>query len=318
MIRCLAAVTILVVFALASGCGGDSEADPAPAATAAGDPATDKLAQVQARGTLILSTDLAYPPQSMAVKGAKRLPNTKCAANQRTANQVEGYDAETGKLVARELGVEPCFVTPAWTEITGGNWGDRWDVSWGSGAINADRMERLYMTQPYYADSQRFFVRKDSPVKDPRELAGKRVGACAACTHELYLKRTLEIPGVEIAFFIKDPKLVLYDVEGPGLKAVAKGRIDAFLCAEPVGGNAIKEGLPLRQLAASPFPLYSTGFVDKSSGLAAGPFVERVNEIVAGLHADGTIKRISLKYFGRDYATKAARFDLSTIGQSVQ
>ena len=26
------------------------------------------------------------------------------------------------------------------------------------------------------------------------------VGACAACTHELYLKRTLEIPGVEIAF----------------------------------------------------------------------------------------------------------------------
>ena len=32
-------------------------------AGAAGDPSTDKLAQVLARGTLILSTDPAYPPQ---------------------------------------------------------------------------------------------------------------------------------------------------------------------------------------------------------------------------------------------------------------
>ncbi len=66
-----------------------------------------------------------------------------------TANQIAGYDADVGKLVAKALGVEPCFVVPTWTEITGGNWGDRWDIAYGSGAINTDRMPRLWMTAPY-------------------------------------------------------------------------------------------------------------------------------------------------------------------------
>ena len=41
--------------------------------------AKDKLAEVKARGTLVISTDPAYPPQSALVENAKRDPNTKCA-----------------------------------------------------------------------------------------------------------------------------------------------------------------------------------------------------------------------------------------------
>lgn len=90
--------------------GGDSGEESAAAPGAeAGDPATDKLAQVVARGTLTLSTDLRYPPQSFAVKGAKRAPGSRCPANQLTAPQVVGYDADTGELVAKALGVEPCL-----------------------------------------------------------------------------------------------------------------------------------------------------------------------------------------------------------------
>ena len=70
-------------------------------------------------------------------------------ANQLTTPQVAGYDADTGELVAKALGVEPCFVTPSWTEITAGKWSDRWDIAFGSGAITADRMTRLWMTAPY-------------------------------------------------------------------------------------------------------------------------------------------------------------------------
>jgi ABC-type amino acid transport substrate-binding protein len=40
-----------------------------------------------------------------------------------------------------------------------------------------------------------------------------------------------------------------------------------------------------------------------------------VNEIVDGLHADGTLKRLSVKYFGKDYASKAGAFDFSSIEQ---
>ena len=101
---------------------------------ASGDPATDKLAQVLARGTVVMFTDPNYPPSSEAVKGAARPADTKCLPNQLTGPQITGYDAETSKAVAKALGVEPCFVEPSWTEVEAGNWADRWDIAWGSGA----------------------------------------------------------------------------------------------------------------------------------------------------------------------------------------
>jgi len=183
------------------------------AGTASSRPAAnDKLSQILARGTLILSTDPAYPPQSYLVKGAKRLAKTKCQANQMTANQMAGYDADTGKLVAKRLGVEACFITPTWSEIISGHWSDRWDISYGSGAINSDRANRLYFTQPYYAAPQLFFVKTTSKYEKPSDLNGKTVGVCAGCTHELYLKRTLTIPGVKVVFKVKSPKIAIFEL----------------------------------------------------------------------------------------------------------
>jgi polar amino acid transport system substrate-binding protein len=148
--RTVAAALLLILLAIPSGCGGDdSGGSPAGSPRAeAGDPATDKLAQVLARGTLILSTDLRYPPQSFEVKGAKRRPGSACPANLRTAPEVGGYDVETGKLVAKALGVEPCFVTPSWTEITAGNWSDRWDRALPRGAAALLRARGLAVPRP--------------------------------------------------------------------------------------------------------------------------------------------------------------------------
>ena len=151
-----------------------------------------------------------------AVEGATRVADTKCAPNQLTAAEVEGYDADTGKLVAEAMGVEPCFVTPPWSEITAGNWGDRWDIAWGSGALTTERMTRLWVTQPYYSTPHNFFVPADSTVQDAAELSGKEVGACAGCTQELYLKHELELPGVTLDYAVTDPKIVTFDAEPPG------------------------------------------------------------------------------------------------------
>ena len=318
--RLPAALAAALLLVLAAGCGGDDE-DTTPSSSAgaaqAADPATDKLAQIKARGTLVLFTDPAYPPQSFKVKGAARPAETKCAENQLTAAEISGYDADTGKLVAQALGVEPCFVTPSWTEVTAGNWGDRWDLAYGSGAIEFTRMEGLYMTQPYYSTPTNFFVPKSSKAKTPTDLSGKKVGACTGCTMEKYLRGTLELPGPELEQLVEDPKIVTFDTEVPGLAATAKGKVAGFLCSEPVGAEAIDEGAPLRKLATPAYYSNKTGYVDKQSGLAVGPFVERVNEIVAGLHADGTLGKLSVKYFGKDYAAKAAEFDLTGIGQTV-
>jgi polar amino acid transport system substrate-binding protein len=317
-LRLVPMLVLAAVALVASGCSSSSAGtSPSGGSSPAGDPNTDKLAQILARGTLVLSTDPLYPPQSFDVKGAKRLTDTKCTPDQMTANQISGYDAETGKLVAEALSVEPCFVVPTWTEITGGNWGDRWDISFGSGSINADRMQRLWMTQPYYAVPNYYFVKKDSPYQKPSDLDGKTIGACASCSHEEYLRGELQIPGVAIKLDVQDPQIKTWTTEVPGLKALSEGKIDAFLCAEPVGQQAIADGEPLRMIPDLAFTFYPSGFVDKGSRLSSTAFAQRVDQIVQAAEADGSLKALSIKYFGKDYATPAASFDMSALNQNI-
>ena len=305
---------VAIVALLAAACAGP--AGSAAPASAALDPAKDKLAQVLARGTLVLFTDPDYAPQSFAVKGATRQAATKCESNQLTAPEISGYDAETGKLVAAALGVEPCFVTPPFNEVIAGGWGDRWDVAWGSGAITASRMKDLYVTQPYYSTPASYFVRADSPIKDASELAGKQIGACSGCTHELFLKGELELPG-ETLTPPDSPQLVTFQSEPPGLQALADGKLDAFLCSTPVGQAEIDNGLPLRALPTPAFYTQKTGYVDRHLTLDPVAFLDRIDAVVADLHASGKLKALSEQFFGMDYATKAGAFDLASIGQQV-
>lgn len=302
----IGAATVLV--AACSGGAGNST-------TRSADPTKDKLAQVIARGTLVGYAELDYPPQSIRVDGGKRASPTKCLANQITAAEVTGFDVETTKLVAKGIGVEACFVQPTWTEVTSGGWGDRFDLVYGSGAINATRMEHLWMTQPYYYVPQRFVVPAASSAKVASDLDGKSIGTCTSCTVESYLKGTLKIPGVDLIQKVKNPKLIGFETEAPGLDALAAGKIDAFLTAEPVAAQAIKDGKPFRMLDESAFSMYPSGFVDKTSGLDVTAFVTRVDQIIAAAHTDGTLKAMSMQWFGKDYTTAAGAFDLTRLGQ---
>jgi len=81
----------------------------------------DKLAEIQARGTLIIATDIDYVPQSKLLPGVLPSPDTKCEPSQYTADQFTGFDAEVAVEIARRLGVEPCFVTPPWSQLVAGS-----------------------------------------------------------------------------------------------------------------------------------------------------------------------------------------------------
>jgi len=304
--------TIVAVAALAAAACSSSASAPTA------DPTTDELAHVLARGTLVGYAELDYPPQSIRKEGVARATQTKCLPNQITAQEITGFDVETTKLVAEKLGVEACFVQPTFTEVTAGGWGDRLDIAYASGAINAKRMENLFMTQPYYYIPQRFLVLKDSPFQKPSDLDGKTLGTCTSCTVESYLQGTLKIPGVDLVQKVKNPQLTGFETEGPGIDALANGELDAFLTSEPVALEAIKSGKPLRLLDEPAFSMYPSGFVDKGSGLSAKAFVDRVNEVIRAAHADGTLKAMSQEWFGTDYTTQAGKFDLSLLGQEVK
>jgi polar amino acid transport system substrate-binding protein len=317
-VRGALALLVLAALPVFAACGGSSSSSSeSDKAQAGGDPTVDKLAKVLARGTLVLSTDPAYPPQSWAVKGAKRLVGTKCAENQMTANQMTGYDVDTGKLLAKGLGVEACFVAPTWTQITAGQWGDRWDIAYGSGAINTDRMQRLWMTTPYRSEPQRYFVQATSPYKVPGDLDAKKIGACDSCTVEFFLRGALEIPGLSLKLDVKKPVVVVYAGEPPGLKDLDRGKIDAYLAAEAVGMEAIHQGEKLRPLPGAAFTMYLTGFLDKSSALSQAAFAARVDRIVSKLRRSGALEALSLKYFGQDYATHAGDYDVAKLHQQI-
>jgi polar amino acid transport system substrate-binding protein len=209
-------------------------------------------------------------------------------------------------------------VTVPFDSMIAGSWGDHYDVAWGSGAITEDRMKNLYVTQPYYSTPATFFVAKDSTVTDPKALSGKTIGACSGCTHEQYLRRTLQLPGETLTWLVDDPKIVTYNSEPPGLQDVADGKIDAFLCSEPVGLGAITQGVALKALDTPAFYTQKTGYVDKDLALAPGPFLDAINAAVTKLHANGKLAALSQQFFAKDYTKAAAAFDLAELGQEVK
>jgi polar amino acid transport system substrate-binding protein len=293
-----------------------TEAAASDAAPAAGG---DLLAEILARGTLRISTDPAYPPQSELVESPEKPATTKCTGEERTAAEFTGFDIDTAVEIAKRLGVEPCFVTPDWTLITGGNWAGRWDLSIGSMTITPERMEKLYFSQPYYTTPAAFFVYKDNTTfTQPSDLSGKKVGACAGCTYESYLDGTLAIPGETIDFVVKDAEITGYDTDTSGLQDLAIGdgvRLDAMLTALPTGQGFIADGNPVKQLGDPVYFEYLAGAIDKGSALDTTSFRAKIDETIQAMLADGTLKQLSEKYYGTDLSAAAAKFDMAALKQ---
>lgn len=282
-------------------------------------PPIDKLGEIVDRGRLIVSTETAYPPQSELKPEATRTANTKCTSAEYTANQLRGFDIDVAVEVAKRLGVEPCFVTPTWTQVTSGNWGDRWDISVGSMVITPERMEVLYFTQPYASGAAVLFVHKDNRTfTQPSDLSGRKIGVCAGCAYEFYLERSLVVPGQKIDFVIKDAAIVGYDTDTSALEDLAVGdgtRLDAVLTDPDTGQNAIETGMPIKQLGDPVYYDYVAAAIDKKSSRDPVSFVRKVTEIIQQMHNDGTLLKLSQQYYGGDFTTTASRFNIDALGQ---
>src|ERR1043166_2663247 len=140
-------------------------------------------------------------------------------------------------------------------------------------------MTRLYYTQPYSAEAERFFVRANSKYTTVLQLSGKCLGGCGGCFAPYYIQRPPRLPGESVRHLVTPATFVGYDVEANGLADVAKGKLDAFLCGVAVGGKAIKQGLALRSVGDDEYVAYLSGAVDRFSGLSVTSFVGRVNGI---------------------------------------
>ena len=228
-----------------------------------------------------------------------------------------GFDIEVATEIAKRLEIEACFVAPNWLQIVGGNWQGQWDISVGSMAITQERMETLIFTQPYYATPATFFVHSDNTsYSNLGDLSGKKVGTCSGCTYQFYLEGTLDLPGQEIDFIVKDAEISDYGTETIALQELAWGdgvRLDAVLIASPTGRRAISNELPVKQLGDPVYLEYLAVAMDKNQDSDSTTFIDKVSEIIQLMHKDGALQNLSMQYYGEDLTTKAAEFDTSIL-----
>ena len=292
---------------------------------AAGSPASSaqspsgKLGAVIKAGVLVIATDPAAPPQSQLNKDQPRSPGTHCNLTQYTANQLTGFDIEVGKELARRLGVEPCFVTPNWSQIITGSWGNLWDVTVESMVITPERMENLYFTQPYIYGEAVIFVHKNNDViKQTADLSGKMIGVCAGCAYESYLRRTLVIPGETIDDPIQNPVIYGYDTDTSALADLAVGdgvRLDAVITDPDTGSAAIQSGMPIKQIGGALYHDFDAVAVDKMGNDDPLPLLLKLTGIIQQMHQDHTLLNLSQQFYGGDFTSLAAQYDVSALKQ---
>lgn len=279
----VAVLSALVLSLVAVACGGDNGGS------------NDLLSSIKDKGTLTVSTDPAYPPQSELNKDT---------------GKYEGFDIDVATEIAKRLGVEIAWQAPAWETIISGSWNGRWDASVGSMTITPKRVEVLDFTPPYYYTPAAIAVHKDNTsITDASGLDGKKIGACGGCTYDLYLQNKLVIAqdetgkAVKIPSIVKGPTIVTSDTDSTSLQDLALGdgrRLDAVVSAQPTIQAAIDSGAPLKIVGK---PLYYEPLsvaIDKSSTLDPASFVARLSEIVDEMHSDGTLSKLSQKWYGAD------------------
>lgn len=251
--------------------------------------AGETLDRVMSSKTLTMSSDAEYPPQSFL----------------NSSNEMDGFDIDVGKEIAKRMGVELKIVTPSWDIITGGAWGGRWDMSVGSMTPTAKRAEVLDFPAVYYYTPASFAVHKDSDIDSLADLNGKVIGACGGCTYDAYLNKNLEIDAEGAPPFeyqVTAGEIKTYETDTHAFDDLRLGdgtRLDAVFSALPTIQEAIKSGYPMKVVGEPAFYEPLSVATDKGDP----EFDAKITQIVDDMRADGTLKKLSEKWYGVDLTT---------------
>lgn len=261
------------------------------------------LGEVKARGYLVVSTDPNYEPISFLDPDAERAEGTICPDEMLTHGEMKGFDVDVAKAVADELGLEVCFATPDWDLVTAGSWGDRWDISIGSMTPTLTRAEVVTFSTPYVYTPAQFAATADSGITSLADLEGQVICIAAATTYLDWMNGTLTI--TEDAIFADPPSdftIVELPTDQECAQSIAAGRpeFSVYLTSATVIDSNIAGGLDVVKVGGAVFSENLSPATDKSSSYDIASFVAEISSIVDGLHADGTLSALSIKYFEID------------------
>jgi cystine transport system substrate-binding protein len=237
----------------------------------------DLLATAKSRGTLKIAMEGTYPPFNFK--------------DQKTG-QLAGYDVDVARLVATRLGLKPEFVTTEWSAILAGLAAGRYDVIVSQVGITAKREQSFDFSIPYTYSSPQLIVRKNETARyaSLADLKGKKVGVGQGSVFEQQAKA---VPGIDVKSYPAAPE---------NLQDLATGRVDAALNDSLMVSYLLKNSkLPIQAGAR-------VGAVERM-GIAfqkgSPQFKAALDKALRDAGADGSLKAISVKWFGSDVSAAA-------------
>lgn len=282
---CAALVSIMTM-SLAACSGGaasapaETKAESTEAKTEAAE-TTEKAAEAEGEtkaegGTLIVGFDQDFPP--MGFMGDD--------------GEYTGFDLELAQEAAKRLGLEYKPQPIAWDakdmELESGNI----DCIW-NGFTMTGREDGYTWGEPYMENSQVFVVAGDSGIKSQADLAGKVVECQVDSSAEAALK---EVPDLTATF----AQLLTTADYNTAFMDLEQGAVDAIAMDVVVAGYQISQRnadfvILEDSLAAEE---YAIGFKKGNTELK-----DKVQGALEEMAADGTLKTISEKWFGKDITT---------------
>lgn len=283
-----AAMASIMAFSL-TACGGsgaettaaDTQAetsaeDTAAESTQAEDTEAEDTQAAGEGGTLIVGFDQDFPPMGFVGDDG----------------EFTGFDLELAQEVADRLGLEYQAQPIAWDskdmELESGNI----DCIW-NGFTMTGREDAYTWSEPYMENTQVFVVAKDSGITSQADLAGKVVECQVDSSAEAALK---EVPELTATFkellTTADYNTAFMDLEQGAVDAIAMDVVVAEyqITQRNVDFVTLDDTLSAEQ--------YAIGFKKGNEALR-----DKVQGALEEMAADGTLKEISEKWFGKDITT---------------
>jgi polar amino acid transport system substrate-binding protein len=242
-----------------------------------------------AGGTLTYCSNISYPPEEfykgIVTRGREFRP------------KAVGSDIDIGSEVARRLGLKAAFIHREFATIIGELLAKHCDAII-SGMNDTPARRRQVAFVDYLSVGQSLMVAKRNPqgITKPSDLSGKSVSVERGTTDEAYLqqqsKKLLNSGKKPIA-------IVAYSADTSAAGALKKGKVAAYFGDSPVVAYYVAHD------KAFAFAGTQVNVLPVGIALRKGdPRISRVRKAIAGMYADGTMKRILARWNMSAFALK--------------
>ena len=234
-------------------------------------------AKKKSSGKFVLGLDDSFPPLGFRDKN----------------NEIVGYDIDLAREVASRLGLELVCQPIDWStkemELNTG----KIDCIWNGLTLTEERKRAMACSEPYLANAQVVVVRNNGEIKSLSDLKGKKIGVQAGSSAQEAIDGAPDFKkGLKEIVEFKENVTALNDLEF--------GNLDGVVMDLVVAGYSITQGKkPLVILDETLAPEeYGIAFSRKNKALR-----DKVQKTLLEMQADGTVAKISTKWFGSDIST---------------